>query len=336
MPQAARHHRSCGPPLGHEGHNVYRVPTKCIAMRIVECTNKKYRNRKLRMVNVLTKVYVDSDGDRMAIAVMCTKREVRHCKKCDTVTTAPDPTMPGTFIDNNLASLPCWRHTASRMPSDTVRDMMALFKGKFAQNTVRNCAPAVAESCLQSSRAEIMESIRTAAWIGIDETTIIINGKRGYVWLVRTDKATYAVVTPSRAGEVIPMFFAELIGKRAMADGYKAYPKFFDICRCCSHELVEAENLAIIGGVGSLHDVLFDKLRHIYYTALMMSVRGGVTHKQCDQLTEMTREVIAMYGDHKFATRLSNVLPYLSNALLTPGMGLTNNPTESDMRKVVS
>ena len=49
----------------------------------------------------------------------------------------------------------------------------------------------------------------------------------------------------------------------------------------------------------------------------------------------MTREVIAMYGNHKFAGRLTNALPYLFNALLTKGMHLTNNATESDMRKVV-
>ena len=312
------------------------MPTKSITIRVVECGNEKCRNRKLRRVNVRTKVYVDSDGDRRAIVVMCAKREVRHCKKCGTVTTAPDPTIPGTFIGKNLAALMCGWHTTSRTPSDTVRDMMVLFKGKFVQNTIRNCALAVAENCLQSSRAEIMEAIRAAAWIGIDETPIIINGKRGYVWLVRTDKATYVVVTPSRAGEVIPTFFAELVGKRAMVDGYRAYPRFFDVCRCWSHELAQAENLTIKGGVGSLHDVLFDKLRHIYYTALVLSIKGVVTQKQCDQTTEMTREVIAMYGDHKFATRLSNALPHLFKALLTPGMGLTNNPTESDMRKVVT
>ena len=219
-----------GPPPGHEGHDVRWVPAKSITIRVVECGNEKCRNRKLRRVDVRTKVYVDSDGDRRTIVVMCAKREVKHCKKCDTVTIAPDPTIPGTFIGKNLAALVCGWHTTSRTPYDTVRDMKVLFKGKFAQNTIRNCALAVAENCLQSSRAEIMEAIRTAAWIGIDETPIIINGKRGYVWLVRTDKATYVVVTPSRAGEVIPTFFAELIGKRAMVDGYKVYPRFFDVC----------------------------------------------------------------------------------------------------------
>ena len=42
-----------------------------------------------------------------------------------------------------------------------------------------------------------------------------------------------------------------------------------------------------------------------------------------------------MYGNHKFAARLSNALPCLFNALLTAGMHLTNNATESDMRKAV-
>ena len=180
-----------------------------------------------------------------------------------------------------------------------------------------------------------MEALRLSEWIGIDETVIIINGKRGYVWLVRTDKATYVVVTPSRAGQVIPTFFEELIGKKAKVDGYQVYKSYFEISRCWSHELIHAERLAIQDGVGSLHDQLFDKLRHIYHTAVVMAIKGGATQEQCDQLAEMTREVIAMYGDHKFAGRLTNALPYLFNALLTKGMHLTNSATESDMRKVV-
>ena len=188
---------------------------------------------------------------------------------------------------------------------------------------------------MKSSRAEIMGAIRLAEWRGIDETTIIINGKRGYVWMVRTDKATYAVVTPSRSGQVIPTFFVELIGKNAKVDGYATYKRYFGISRCWSHELLHAEGLAINGGVGSLHDQLYDKMRHTYHTAPVMSVKGGVTWKQCDQPTEMTMEVIAMYGDRKFADRLTGALPCLFNALLTVGMHLTTNVTESDIRKVV-
>ena len=151
--------------------------------------------------------------------------------------------------------------------------------------------------------------------------------------MVRTDKATYVVVTPSRSGQVIPTFFEELIGKKAKVGGYPAYKKYFDMSRCWSHEL-HAERLAIQGGTGSLHDQIFDKLRHIDYTAAVMSLKG-VTQKQCDQMTAMTRGVMAMYGDHRFAGRLTNALLYLFNALLTEGMHLTNNATESDMRKVV-
>ena len=128
---------------------------------------------------------------------------------------------------------------------DITEDIETMFGKTVSENSIRNCILALAENGLQASRAEIMEAIRLTEWIGIDETVIIINGKRGYVWLVRTDRATYVVVTPSRSAQVIPTFFAELIGKKAKVDGYQAYKQFFEISRCWSHELLHAERLAI-------------------------------------------------------------------------------------------
>ena len=160
-------------------------------------------------------------------------------------------------------------------------------------------------------------------------------GGRGYVWLVRTDEATFIVATPSRSEQVVHTFFDCLIGKYATADGYVVHKKLFKVQRCWSHKLNIAKDLAIRGGVGSLHDKLFDELRGIYYAASVLAIRGGATEEQIRGLKDELRVVIIQYGDHKFAARLDRALDDLFTALRVPGMCLTNNPTESDIRKVV-
>ena len=73
----------------------------------------------------------------------------------------------------------------------------------------------------------------------------------------------------------------------------------------------------------------------IYYTASVMAIMGGATEKQIRQLKDGLVVVMAQYGNHPFARRRSRVLDHLFTALRVPGMPLTNNAAEADIRKVV-
>lgn len=95
---------------------------------------------------------------------------------------------------------------------------------------------------------EIIDELKRSPYVQIDETPFPVNGKRGYMWLVRTGRAMFVMATTTRSSEVIPTFFGALIGKYATTDRYAAYPKFVKMQRCWSHELLQAEGLAIKGG----------------------------------------------------------------------------------------
>ena len=84
--------------------------------------------------------------------------------------------------------------------------------------------------------------------IWIDETVMPMMGRRGYVWLVKTDGAAFIVATPSRSGQVAHTLFDCLIGKYSTADGHIVHKKLFKVHRCRSHELNVAKDLATRGG----------------------------------------------------------------------------------------
>ena len=324
--------RHVGAPVGHKGHQVKWKPDERIRARVKKC---KCGRKKLRKLNTISKMCIDYDGNRRVAKIILYLLEERYCSRCDLVITAPDPCIPGTSIGKKLASHIVSSAGDSDRYSSIVNQVRKLTNRKFAENTIRNCVQAVVENSLQSSMPEIMEELRKASFIQIDETHMPVNGKRGYVWLVRIDKATFIVVTTTRSGDVIPTFFEALIGKYAVTDGYVVYPKFMEVQRCWSHELRQAEKLAIDGGVGSLHDKLFDELRHIYYIASVLAIKGGATDEQIEQLKGGVRAVIVKYGDRPIAGRLTRALDSLFVALSVPGMYLHNNHTEADIRKVV-
>ncbi len=320
-----------GPPVGHEGHGVSRKPAEIIVVRAVCPCGRK----KMPRLDKICKIIIGYAGDARRLAYACVQLEARYCYKRHLVVEAPDPNVKGTSLIKELAADVVGIYGDGPTARTVVKMLRTMVGEKLAENTIRNCARAVAENCLETSMEEILEALRRAAWIQIDEATMPMMDGRGYVWLVRTDEVTFIVATPSRSEQVVHTFFDCLIGKYATADGYIVHKKLFKVQRCWSHELNIAKDLAIRGGVGSLHDKLFDELRGIYYAASVLGIRGGATEEQIRGLKDELRVAIAQYGDHPFAGRLDRALDDLFTALRVPGMCLTNNPTESDIRKVV-
>ena len=291
--------------------------------------------KKMPRLDTICKISIGYAGDARRVAYACVQLKVRYCYKCHLVVEAPDPNAKGTSLSKDLAADIVGIYGYGPTAGTVVKMLLTMLGEMMSQNTVRNCVRAVAENCLEVSMEEILAALERAAWIQIDEATMPMMGRRGHLWLVRTDEATFIVATPSRSAQVVHTFFYCLISKLATTDGYIVYKGLFKAQRCWSHEMNVARDLAIRGGVGSLHDRLFDELRGIYYAASALSIKGGATEGQIRRLKDDLRAVIAQYGNHPFADRLDRALGHLFTALRVPGMCLTNNHTESDVRKVV-
>ena len=85
-----------------------------------------------------------------------------------------------------------------------------------------------------------------------DESVFKMNGRKGYVWLVTVEDATYLVAAPSRAAAVLDLHFGKLLGIPVVSDGYAVYDIFPVRQRCWAHILREAEKLAIRNGGNDL------------------------------------------------------------------------------------
>lgn len=94
--------------------------------------------------------------------------------------------------------------------------------------------------------AEIENHVRCAAVVGADETGLRQNGKSGWCWLVRTDRASLFHVDKSRSGAV----FAKMLGSGfigvVVTDFYSVYTSRTDVKHgyCGAHLIRDAKKVA--------------------------------------------------------------------------------------------
>ena len=62
------------------------------------------------------------------------------------------------------------------------------------------------KNLLKGTYGEILTT-SPAAFVQFDESAFKMNGRKGYVWLVTVEDATYLVAAPSRAAAVRPAFW---------------------------------------------------------------------------------------------------------------------------------
>ena len=192
---------------------------------------------------------------------------------------------------------------------------------------------------LEPTMRHIMEELKRAPFLGMDETHYSINGKRGYVWVVRTPTAVYILALPTRSGAVLPTHFKEILDKKVVADGYTVYATHFKILqRCWAHILRGGEKAYLRSRKGSrkAYHALYRRLLGIFHEAKRIAEEtadsGGAGAAVCLAMERRVMELVALYGSHKFGTTLANAAPHLFTFLRHPGMPPSNNDTERDIR----
>jgi transposase-like protein len=91
----------------------------------------------------------------------------------------------------------------------------------------------------------ILDSIRGADIVHIDETSLKVDGKNYWVWVFTTRTETFYVVRKSRATKVLEEILTRRFWGIVVCDGWKAYPSFIKrLQRWRAHLLRESRALA--------------------------------------------------------------------------------------------
>lgn len=187
---------------------------------------------------------------------------------------------------------------------------------------------------------QLLQKIRQAKWVHIDETGIHVNGEKWWLWIFRTNTDdVLIVIEPSRGRIVVDEILGKDWNKPVIVDGWKAYWNLTIIQRCWSHLLREVDDFKSVSKKGKqlserIHG-MFKDMRKFLDSDPSMDLRK-------EQKEIWDREMIDLVNRFKWNKKLSKPLKYIENGLgnwftclLYPGMEPTNNLGEQAIRESV-
>ena len=304
---------------------------------------RQLRGRHIKRGRCRCKLVNDFDGPRINIQTVAHIGWEHACADCGHVTGPDFPTIPGTSFGKKALGCIVYFGGKKNTDADMADYFGDLFHFETAETTIWNARRAAA-SMLEQTMGYIMEELKRATFLGIDETRYSVNGKIGYVWVVRTDRAAFALPMGTGGGLVLSTYFSGLADKPVVVDGYAVYPgPFKTIQRCRAHILRDAEAAYVSAGRNGpkreYHHTLYRRLLKVFHDARRIAGdaagSGGADMGTCLDLERRVLEIATAYADHGFRTTLTNAAPNLLTLLRYPGMPPTNNGTERDIRDAV-
>ena len=335
--------RTGGPTEGHTGCSHSNRPVRKVWHFKTRCTHCGATGCLRRGKRAAVELCNDFDGDRMRIEVVCHIGYHYACWACGGQQGPDLPTLKGTSFGPKALGVIV--HLAGKKSVDA--DIAELFGDMFdfpvAETTIWNARQAAA-TMLEFTTKQIVAVLKKSKFLGVDETYYSINGEKGYVWVVRSDRATLVLAMPTRGATVVTEHMSELLHIPTTADGYSVYLTHFKILqRCWAHILRRAEEAYIHlpkeDPKRMVYYGLFRQLLEIFHDAKRVAARtakdSGADMKVCLDFERRVKALVSAYGDHEFAVHLKNAAPYMFTFLRYPGMPPTNNDTERDIRDSV-
>ena len=329
-----------GPPARHAGQQHGMEPVRTIKHEQEQCPRCGGHHVKRR--RAYCKVIVDFDGDSRTMVVTL---HTGHAVRCDTCrrTFKPDfPSIAGTCFGITALTHILEYAGKKNTDGDISYYLEKLYGHDCSANTIWNARKAIART-LAPTIQRIVDEMKKAPYLMIDETTYRYKKKKIYIWVVRTDTATLVVPAMGRGEIHAPGFLEQLGHIPVVVDGYSVYTGMFGIRqRCWAHVLLKAEEVYIRCRDPALKKVylgLYHRLRNIHRRAKDIAKgtihSGGADAATCLQMEREVAPIVAAYDGTGFDTHLENAMPHLFTFLRYPGLPSTNNATERDIRDAV-
>jgi len=274
----------------------------------------------------------------------------RRCKRCGNTTRGfiPAATKQSAFGPriHALASLFTARYQLSR--SDATECFEQIFGLPISRGGIQRLIESVAQA-LEPAYADALEALRLASVRYFDETSWPVKGKRRWMWIGVTVRATVFRINPSR-GKIV---LREWIGKEAISvghavsDRYAAY-NVFDMKRrgiCWAHLGRDFQKMKDCGdpfmsviGMRAVH------LHEDYFALRKRREIEEITHDEFLALAKSIEQELRAVLDrgsrasHKLSGMCTNILKHWAavwNHVRIPGMEPTNNAAERGLRPAV-
>jgi transposase len=173
--------------------------------------------------------------------IMVTEYKIAHyrCPCCRKEVIASDPGCPheGKFGNNVIAQATLLKYDG-RITHRKIHDaMMRLFGLKISPATILDLTRRAADA-VQSEYDAILNKIRGAPILYVDETSIHVQGERHWIWTFSTPSESFFVIRKSRGMKVLTEVLTRRFKGIIVCDGWKPYARFTNrIQRCWAHLL---------------------------------------------------------------------------------------------------
>lgn len=169
-----------------------------------------------------------------------------NCPKCKKEVIASDSICPkeGRFGNNIIAEAALLKYE-DRLPHRKIQNSLVRQHDIYiSPATILDLTRRAAEA-VQPEYDAILNRVRNASILYVDETSIKVQGKKHWIWAFTTPSETFVVIRNSRGTKVLMEVLTKSFKGTIVCDGWKPYAKFTKkIQRCWSHLLRESIAIA--------------------------------------------------------------------------------------------
>jgi transposase len=275
--------------------------------------------------------------------ITVTEYKIAHyrCPYCQKEVAAKDPGCPheGKFGNNAIAQATLLKYE-DRIPHRKIHDaMMRLFGLKISPATIFDLTRRAADA-VRSEYDAILNKIRGAPILYVDETGIHVQGEKYWIWTFTTSSETFFAIRKSRGTKVLMEVLTQRFKGIIVCDGWKPYARFTKrLQRCWAHLLRESKELAEkFEEAIPLHNALKE-----LYELLTKALENDPPPDIRTNLWKLAREALRHWilkeylieKVQKFIGKINNGLDYWFTFIINPGVEPTNNRAERALRPQV-
>ena len=275
--------------------------------------------------------------------VMVTEYKICHyiCPCCQKEIVAEDSSCPneGIFGNNTIAQVALLKY-GDRLPHRKIQDTLKRVYGLvISPATVLDLTRRAADA-VQSEYDAILNRIRNAPVLHIDETSIDVQGRNHWIWVFTTPTDAFIVIRKSRGMKVLLEILTRKFKGTIVCDGWKSYSGFTNrIQRCWAHLLRESKDLAEkVPEAVPLHEalrIIYDRLTDALKNDPPPEVRSVMWYLSRAMLNQLVRQEYDNEKVRKFIGKISNGFEYWFTFVIQPGVEPTNNRAERALREHV-
>jgi transposase len=275
--------------------------------------------------------------------IVVTEYRIAHyaCPCCHREVEAVDPDCPseGRFGNNTIAQTTLLKYE-DRLPHRKIQGTMRrVFGLELSPATIFDLTRRAADA-VRSEYDSILNRIRNAPVLYVDETSIDVQGKLHWIWTFATPSETSFVIRKSRGTKVLLEVLSERFNGIVVCDGWKSYPKFTkQLQRCWAHLLRESKDLAKkIEEAVPLHSALkqlYEELNSKLESNPPPEVRGDLLKAAQATLRRWIQKEYISEELRKLIGKIANGFDYWFTFIVNPGVEPTNNRAERALREQV-